>query len=733
MTEFLEKKLNELHRQNQPDAGFADRLEKELRTHFTRQETKPRRWQGAVTLAAACAAILLIAGIGWFTWTRFIQLQISIENTIPMTAENIENLQLIETYGKGMVYDVGWTPASGTLTLATSTGLYHAVELAGDHVPVYAFDYSHDGTTLLTIERTQIVKRRVATGEVLLRIDLSDKEVNMLQADAQHLHFATIGCQSRSNNGCSNYIIRFFDGMTGEQEGQIEGIKTPRFAVNPDWSLLAYPDQTNDEIVIIELPSQEIKTVLTVEALNLSSITFSLDGEQLLAGIFKSTPTLNASSDRILIWEVDQFGSEPVPQELRGTATSAVNNIALHPTQPVIATTNYSGDISIWENGERVQLFGTNDDQYAVIAFSPDGERLATASFSGLVQIWNWKTASEIERIESFGSHYVQVEVSHDSQKIFARGFFGNIRTWAMLTGEEDTIGPLTDALRIDAMAVSPDKVAFTTLRYFNIERDLWVWTPETASGEQIDIPELDSGFMPPYLGFAPDNTLFVSSEHKSSIWQWDLGRLPHGVSLPEAKEIRSNHFNYQMGAFTSDGRYLAASVCREANTDSLCTRSEIQLWDTETGKPAFTLITDDTSNPAWHSPLAISHDSNILAAVYCKLEKVAEWYGCASWSIHLWRLVPTDSPSLPFATVEIDHDIYDLAFVPGDDILLTAITDENLLAWHINEDNGSDTSVYTSSNDLRLAYGSLAVSRDGKYLVTSGSGIVHVWGVADN
>jgi WD40 repeat protein len=70
---------------------------------------------------------------------------------------------------------------------------------------------------------------------------------------------------------------------------------------------------------------------------------------------------------------------------------SAVYKVAMHPTQPILATCSADASVRLWnaDNGSATKtLAPPHTDWVFAVAFSPDGNMVAAGGFSGEVKIW---------------------------------------------------------------------------------------------------------------------------------------------------------------------------------------------------------------------------------------------------------------------------------------------------------------------------------------------------------
>ena len=90
------------------------------------------------------------------------------------------------------------------------------------------------------------------------------------------------------------------------------------------------------------------------------------------------------------------------------------------------------------------------------LSFSPDGKRLASASWDRTVKVWDVTTGKILVNFTGHGTPVNGVAFSPDGQNIASAGFEGIVKVWDAATGKESTAytGDLFPAM---AVAFSPD------------------------------------------------------------------------------------------------------------------------------------------------------------------------------------------------------------------------------------------------------------------------------------
>jgi WD40 repeat protein len=75
--------------------------------------------------------------------------------------------------------------------------------------------------------------------------------------------------------------------------------------------------------------------------------------------------------------------------------------------------------------------------QFAYLAFSPNGRRLATGSPDGTVRLWDVETGRQLHRMRGHTEWVLGVAFSPDGRRVASGGDFGIVRLWDVNSGQE--------------------------------------------------------------------------------------------------------------------------------------------------------------------------------------------------------------------------------------------------------------------------------------------------------
>ncbi len=413
---------------------------------------------------------------------------------------------------------------------------------------------------------------------------------------------------------------------------------------------------------------------------------------------------------------------------LRGHA-GAVRDVAWSPDGQRIATASYDGTARVWDAERSIELAVLRGHQDVVlgVAWSPDGQRVATGSHDRTIRIWDATNGTELAAFRGHEDYVVGVAWAPLGQRIASVSRDRTVRVWdaetaaelAILRGHED---------RVRAVAWAPDghRIATTAA-----DRTVRVWDAETAA--ELAILRGHEDWVEG-MAWAPDGQRLASAslDRTARVWAAANGQ--------ELVVLRGHQDRVQGVAWSPDGHRLAT-----ASSDRTA-----RIWAADTGSELVVLRghEDGVRGVAWRPD-----GRRVATASYDRTARVwdadtgaelavvrvhPEWLHGLAWSPDGRRLATTSSHRAvrvwdPDTSIELavlrghETGVDGVAWSPDGWRLATASRDRTARVWDV--DGGVELAVLCGHEDWVR---SVVWSPDGRHLATaSGDRTARVWDVA--
>jgi eukaryotic-like serine/threonine-protein kinase len=525
-----------------------------------------------------------------------------------------------ERIGLGHAADLASSPADGRLLAAPSgprdikiwdLSTERAVwTLSGHADRILRLAFSPDGRLLASGSEDKFVKVwDVTTGHLLCTCP-HDGRVHGLTFSPDGRYLASAGGDNRVKVWETRRLgetesatpLRNFPGYFIQQ-------RLGNVAFSPDGQFLASGGEDNTVKVWDVTTDREVHA-LRAHTQPVYSVAFTADGRRLAS---------YGWDNRILVWDL-ATGQPAFPPLGRGDGdTSAAWSMALSPDGRRLAQggAHRDGTITLYDTltGQTALTLHGHTERVACLVFSPDGKRLASASFDKTVRLWDTETGEELLALRGHEDLVGRVLFDPRGWRLASSSEDGTVRIWDGTPLGED-FDPHVRTLRTDAGIVYD--VAFSADGRWLASGggqagqpgEVKVWDPATAQ-ELFALPGHTNRVFS--VAFSPEGLLATASAD-GTVKFWDprtrqeMGTLPgfrggvHSMALsPDGRRLATcdTSFTAQLWDLTTRGsvplrghegfvhRVVFSPSGKRVATAGV--DGKVRLWDPSTGAEVFT------------------------------------------------------------------------------------------------------------------------------------------------
>jgi WD40 repeat protein len=364
--------------------------------------------------------------------------------------------------------------------------------------------------------------------------------------------------------GSKDNTARIWEAATGSEiavfRGHDKGLNGAEFSADGKFLITASDDGTAR---LWEVNAGKEMIVLAGHDGGLSGAAFSPDGRRVVTAALAYTP-MDPTGRR-------EFPYEPPTVRLWEAETgrwitflfghrSDINSAAFSPDGQRLVTASDDRTARIWDAETHLQIAELvgHEGALASARFSPDGRHVVTASWDKTARIWDAQTRREITRLRGHARPLTGAAFSPDGRRVVTASWDNTARIWdvgsaqqiAVLTGQEAVRTDFESLQSLTGAAFSPDSRRVVTA---SVDGTARIWNVETH--EQIVVLRGHLGRVTA-AEFSPDgrHVLTASEDKTARLWEAETGN--HVAALKHDDAVCS-------AAFSPNGRSVI-TICKD-------------------------------------------------------------------------------------------------------------------------------------------------------------------------
>lgn len=362
--------------------------------------------------------------------------------------------------------------------------------------------------------------------------------------------------------------IKLWDATSGQE---LRTLKGGSVSFSPNGQVLVVSD--DNVIRFWDVISGRLLQTIQTHAGAVAHVVFSPDGSSVASACRNDQDSMNYHYD-IKLWDATDG------RLLRtiSLGISTIDALAFSPHGRILASA-HAGVVRLWDtsSGQEVRKLIGHNPTLGInsVAFSADGQILASGSNDQTIKLWNVATGQELRTLRGHTSYVWSVAFSSDGETLASAGWDHSAKLWNTSTGR--LLQSLTlDQEYVNSVAFSPDGTVLASashgMNLSDATATIGLW--KSSSGQLLRTLEKPHTRSVTAVAFSPNAKTLAVASYDSTIKLWDAAS---GTLL---RTLEGHQYEVNSLAFSPNGKILAS-----ASRDNT-----IKLWDVDVGRELHTL-----------------------------------------------------------------------------------------------------------------------------------------------